>query len=217
MGYTHYWRTKKVLATPKIWKLFASDVKKIFDYSQNQLGIALADGVSTPGSRPLISKNEILFNGSEEQEIGVWTTDQNISIPWPSPTASLTPEAADPVASKTEGSWFAGDLVSQRVSPLNKNGKGSGSYETFCLDRIAEGDPSIDGSGKHFNCTKTAYRPYDLIVTAVLIAAKKHFGFDITINSDGEEKDWLDGRILCNNVLGYGMEVKIDEFDKVEA
>lgn len=132
----------------------------------------------------------------------------------------MTDENADPSADKTDGMWFAGNLVKQRVAPINnRTGKGSGSYETCGIDRISEVDDDSDYKkgdpryGKRFDCCKTAYRPYDLVVTAVLIALKNHFGEDVYIDTDGEEKDWMDGRFLCNNLLGYGLETKLD-FEK---
>lgn len=160
-----------------------------------------------PGSRPTANTHGVFFNGSEEQPPGVWTTDENIIIPWPSGTASLHGENPDPSADKTDGVWFAGNLVSQRVAPLDNNtGKGSGSYESVCIDRIhkpmAWEKPK---DGLYFSFCKTAYRPYDLTVTAVLIALKHHFP-ECRIHSDGEEKDWLDGKFLCNRLLGYGID-----------
>ncbi len=55
-----------------------------------------------------------------------------------------------------------------------------------------------------FECCKTAYRPYDVLVTALLIAAKHHFGTAIRVSSDGESKDWDEARMLCEVTLGYG-------------
>lgn len=218
MGYTHYWYTKPELTTPENWKKFAIDCKKIFAFAQNEMGIALADGSGTPQTQPEVTPERIFFNGSDAQPVGVWTTDEKISIPWPSPTASISETQADPIAEKTNGHWFAGNLVEQRVAPIEtETGLGSGSYETFGIERVRkaeergysgykEGEPQY---GKIFECCKTAYRPYDLVCTAVLIAAKHHFGNDIHVSSDGEDKDWMDGRILCNNVLGYGMNFEI--------
>ena len=207
MGYTHYYYTKKELATPTKWKEFCKDVKKIIDYSQNELGIKLADGVSKMGSSPQIKPNEICFNGSDEQPIGIWTTSTKISIPWPAPTAFANEPNPDPVAEKTEGNWFAGDLLKQRVAPINdETNLGSGSYETFCLNRVIKDKDKIKSDEMYFDCCKTAFRPYDLVITAILVAAKHHFGDNIRIKSDGKNPEWIDGKILCNNLLGYGLE-----------
>lgn len=214
MGYTHYWYRPANLKEEK-FKQFANDCKKIFKYCENELGIKLANSMGEAGTHPIATQDKVYFNGSDEQPSGVWTTSENISIPWPSPKASLVEEIADPAANKTDGSWFAGTLVSQRVAPLNNNsGLGSGSYESVCIDRIMEisewQKKDAPKDGLYFECCKTAYRPYDLGVTAVLIALKHYFP-ECRISSDGEDKDWLDGKFLCNNLLGYGLEFNIGE------
>lgn len=175
------------------------------------MGIDFGDQSGDAGTKPVFTKNLIAFNGSEKQRTGVWTTDEDISIPWPSPTASLTEEKADPIATKTDGNWFAGSLVSQRVAPLNEKGYGSGSYESIYCERVfpKKGFRQPNEKGLLFECCKTAYRPYDLAVTAFLIIMKQHDS-RIVVRSDGEEKDWLDGKIACNNVLGYGMDFELN-------
>lgn len=213
MGYTHYWRRPKTL-NPVQFKAFSADCKKIFDYCQNELGIKLANSCGEIGTEPEAKDTFIAFNGSDEQPSGLWTTSEHVSIPWPSSKASLVDEIADPSGKKTSGNWFAGTLVSQRVAPLdNMSGKGSGSYESVYIERSLKFEdnrykPEPDKNGNYFECCKTAYRPYDLAVTAVLIALKHYFP-ECTISSDGEDKDWLDGQFLCNNLLGYGMDFNI--------
>lgn len=205
MGYTHYFYTPKTL-NKKTFALLAKDVKKIIDYCNNDLGIAI-DGQNEKDV--VLTSDLILFNGSQQQPKGVWTTNEQISIPWPSSTASLTEPSHDPIAEKTEGTWFAGDILSQRVAPTYEDNPefADGSYETFYINRT---NKDAKKGELYFNCCKTAYRPYDLAVTAVLIALKHHFP-KCKVSTDGEEKDWLDGKILCNNILGYGMDFNIDE------
>lgn len=203
MGYSHYIYQPKEIKK-EAWNAIIKDTKKAFDYIENELGITLADGRGTPGSRPVFTEDEIFFNGSDAQGIGVWTTSEEISIPWPDPLASIADVVADPSADKTSGSWFAGTLVSQRVAPIDNNtGKGSGAYETAGLSRIAQGNESKPGL--FFDCVKTAYRPYDLAVTAFYAIVKHHVP-ECEIHSDGEEKDWTDAMILCHNLLGYPFE-----------
>ena len=51
-----------------------------------------------------------------------------------------------------------------------------------------------------FEFCKTAYKPYDLIVTAVLSLAKYYFKDDIDIGSDGGNSDWDDGvKLACKS------------------
>lgn len=208
MGYSHYLhRAEKIENFDKI----VEDTKKVLTYLTDQMGIDFADGSGDAGTKPVFKKDYIAFNGSEEQRSGVWTTDEDISIPWPSPMASLTDTVADPIAKKTEGHWFAGNLVSQRVAPLNEKGYGSGSYESVYIKHIFPNDRfrQLDENGLLFDCCKTAYRPYDLAVTALYIIIKHHDP-RTKVRSDGEEKDWIDGKIVCYNVLGYGMDFTLN-------
>lgn len=210
MGYTHYYITKKTLASPKKWEEFCKDVKKIFKYSQKELGIKLANGQGDLGSSPIIGPKFISFNGSEEQPKGVWTTTEEVSIPWPSDTAFTNDPNPDPAGEKTAGHWHAGTLLKQRVAPLNdETGLGSGSYETLYLARVSNKNDMEYEKDTYFNSCKTAFRPYDLVVTAVLIAAKHHFEDKIEVKSDGQDGNWIDAKFLCMRLFGYGMEYNI--------
>ena len=185
---------------------------------QKDLGIVLSSGFGEENTFPEISDDVIAFNGSDEQPTGLWTTTEQLGIVWPSPSASIFEPDADPTASKTNGSWFGGELVTQRVAPIdNLTGKGSGSYETFNIERELflpanshklQADCFLKRGLVMFYC-KTGYRPYDLAVTVVLIITKHHDS-SIEVCTDGEQKDWLDAMIICNNLLGYGMDFKLD-------
>lgn len=204
MGYTHYWRRPKTLEKRK-YKAFCEDLKKILAYCEDELGIDLANGLGV--KRPVIEEDKVSFNGSDAQRLGVWTTTEDVVIPWPSATAGLTEPIADPIAKKTDGTWFAGHVLQQRVAPIGENGLGSGSYESVYIPRVIDEEDYFvsKDEGLYFEFCKTAYRPYDIGVTACLIALKHHFPKCI-ISSDGEEKDWLDGRMVCFNLFGYGFE-----------
>jgi hypothetical protein len=65
--------------------------------------------------------------------------------------------------------------------------------------------------GPFLNFCKTAFRPYDLSVTAALIIAKHHLNGALTVRSDGEAAHWFDGAMLCQSLLGYGLDFKLDE------
>lgn len=70
------------------------------------------------------------------------------------------------------------------------NGVDAGAHETFSIDiRTQEED-----------FCKTAEKPYDMAVTASLILAKKIFGDDIEIRSDGNWSDWESGQLLYESV-----------------
>ena len=88
------------------------------------------------------------------------------------------------------------------------NGVGENSHETFYFSRVIEDIKDYqkdDNSTKIFACCKTARKPYDISVCCALIIAKKHFGADIDVKSDGEEEDgWDKAKELCQDILKYG-------------
>ena len=51
---------------------------------------------------------------------------------------------------------------------------------------------------------KTAFKPYDVAVTAALLIAKHHRGQKIEITSCGSEPLWSDAKLVCQLVLGDG-------------
>ena len=67
-----------------------------------------------------------------------------------------------------------------------------------------------DKVGKYFGCCKTAFRPYDVAVTAFLVIAKHYLGDKIIVHSDGEMDGWKDAMNLCQDVLGYGKSFRLD-------
>ena len=151
-------------------------------------------------SNPIITEREIIFNGDAE----CGHDNLYLGITWPSDTA--TSVNIDGEISKMER-WFAGATLKY------KEYDGDCSYETFRLVQKHDkreswqmilGDTLTDT--KKFNFTKTAYRPYDLAVTACLVIAKHHLGDDIIISSDEEMRDWNTAMILCQEILGYGSD-----------
>lgn len=72
------------------------------------------------------------------------------------------------------------------------NGRDEQGHESF-----------IFPGGTGFNFTKTASKPYDKVVVACLLAARAHIPEDVLeISSDGDWKDWEEGRELYNQVTG---------------
>ena len=76
------------------------------------------------------------------------------------------------------------------------NGVGANSHETFY----------VSADGVDFNFCKTAQKPYDTAVTASLILAKKIFGDNIKISSDGNWSDWESGQLLYESVYNIQPE-----------
>lgn len=106
------------------------------------------------------------------------------------------------------------------------NGSGDLGHETFYLDLTAirkpaepkpnapneGGDPNLwwdwykwerfCTQGYRFDFCKTARKPYDAAVCAVLTRAKYRLGDLISIHSDGRQADWGAGLDLCKSVFG---------------
>lgn len=70
---------------------------------------------------------------------------------------------------------------------FNGNSAREFDHETFHIPRVVA-RLGVDGDG--FAFCKTAQKPYDLFVCACLLAAKKAFGKNIEIHTDGDAKDW---------------------------
>ncbi len=195
MGYTHYWRVRDGL-DEEAFALLAADVKRLLP-ALERAGVPLAGGLGE--GDPEITPDRIWFNGPRDcgHEGG------DIGIPWPSDTAKGVGKL------KVDGTWAAGATLATRACD------GDCSYETFHLvrKRDPERDPKIgpDRDGRFFGFTKTAYRPYDLAVTAALVVAKHHLGDDITVDSDGEGRDWVEAVLLVENELGYGRDFILEE------
>jgi len=232
MGYTHYYYIAPEFDAKSFGKV-AADFKKMTTPLKH-LGGVLADGSGE--NHPTISPTDICFNGLTK----CGHTKRELGITWPSKTASgVSKNSVDQQLEElVSGSWFAGAQLSTRVCG------GDCSHETFSLSQklettitrydgsTYEEEPSgefsnytnLDGSkdqtpknevGKYFQFTKTAYKPYDLAVTACLVIAKHHLGEQITIHSDGEMDNWHEAINLCHHFLGYGRGFYLDDENSV--
>lgn len=195
MGYTHYWYTEKEINQHAFNAIRADFASLLPEFTR--LGIRLAGG-SGKGA-PAIGAQSICFNGAEKCG---HPQNSEIVIPWPARDAAGLGHNQTAVA----GDWFAGATLQHRAC------NGDCSYETFALDRKVDMSGFVqygsepENKGKVFNFCKTAFRPYDIAVTACLIIAKHHLGDRIVIKTDGEDPQWQDAKMLCYKVLGYGPE-----------
>lgn len=64
----------------------------------------------------------------------------------------------------------------------------------------------LTGQPQSFAFCRTNGRKSDLLVTSVLLAAKKHLESWICLTSDGLWEDWLPARNSCSSLLGYTEE-----------
>jgi hypothetical protein len=189
MGYTHYWY-RQLKITPDKMRDIADDFAKIV-LRLDDFGVHLAGGRGD--GLPTITSEDISFNGPEKCG---HPKNAEVMIPWPSDTASGVVDGKGEIA----GHWFAGAVLDTRIC------NGDCSYETFSFP------PTMDKSflqkntehrGLFFECCKTAYRPYDLAVTAFLVIAKHHLQDRLMVRSDGTLQHWVEGIELCRTYLGY--------------
>jgi len=83
-------------------------------------------------------------------------------------------------------------------------------YETFAWEALPEQPDwqrkhyAAEGRNPHqiFDFCKTAHKPYDAVVCAVLIRAKVIYGDLVEVRSDGDWTDWQAGRTLYETVFG---------------
>jgi hypothetical protein len=144
--------------------------------------------------------------------------------------------ATMPARSLSSGGYYKdeplllGDAGGEKALPLfdedlvSFNGYSEGekdmSHETYYLSRVKslneweqdrEKDLNEKGEQLYFDCTKTARKPYDLMVQAALIVLKKHFGGEVRVDSDGDAEDWEHAMQFVELALGYESSFEYDE------
>ena len=80
------------------------------------------------------------------------------------------------------------------------NGDGENAHESFIFPDFPE----------QAGFCKTARKPYDLAVTAALIILKHHLRESLTIGSDEATAHFRPAMNLCQEILGYGEEFRLD-------
>lgn len=88
-------------------------------------------------------------------------------------------------------------------------------HETFGIDRTwtepYPGHGQSDEGGRMFDFCKTAHKPYDLAVTAVLLVLQHHLGADIRLSSDGVSAEWEPAERLVREVCGYEERFRVED------
>ena len=82
-------------------------------------------------------------------------------------------------------------------SEIRFNGIGDLGHETFLLERAARG----------FQFCKTARKPYDVLVCAVLMVAGTVAPDALSISSDGGEENWSAGLSLVKRTIDPEMQL----------
>lgn len=86
---------------------------------------------------------------------------------------------------------------------LRLNGVGDEGHESFILPSSLRG----------FDFCKTARKPYDVVVTAILLRAHHHAPAGIEVSSDGYWEEWGEGRELVRELFGDEPTCPFDEED----
>ena len=179
MGYTHYWDRSKSIAT-NTFNAIASDFERLLP-ALERAGVQLAN----PYGRefPEIGPDFIGFNGAENCG---HAKNPAVCVPWP--------------AAKACGIGNNQDIGS--TLPF-RTCNGDCSYESMWFEQTMSADQA-DENGVFSGACKTAFRPYDLAVTAFLLIAQHHLGSAMVVRSDGDQAQWDDACLLCQWELGYG-------------
>ena len=82
------------------------------------------------------------------------------------------------------------------------NGFSEEAHESFVWERVCPEPQDYVKDGAYFNFCKTAQKPYDAVVTAVLLAVRQAYGDTVRIASDGGFFEWKDGVRLFEEATG---------------
>lgn len=101
---------------------------------------------------------------------------------------------------------FGSPEMNEQYISFNGDSDAQLDHESFVWRAEAiqsEWEKRMEGeSNETFTFCKTAYKPYDAVVTAVLIRAKELYGDAVRVVSDGSWAEWADGRALYEQVFG---------------
>lgn len=199
MGYTHYIR--RPLEVPQEeFTAIATDFSEVVAELAKH-GLRLAGGAGT--GIPEIDRDAIVFNGVEK----CGHKDVDLGIAWPASKARGQSAEAE---LQVKGSWFAGALLAKRTCG------GDCSHETFCFERILEPESwHHPENGLYLEFCKTAFKPYDLAVTACLMIIKHRLGETVEISTDGDDENWAEARNCVFHLLGYGQDLHINHENRL--
>lgn len=102
-------------------------------------------------------------------------------------------------------------LVNDQLVSLN----GDPNHETFYLERcmeVAAWMKDRPPEKQRFSFCKTARKPYDVVVTAILCLAEHLTGGVYSVSSDGTAAEWADGHALALKIMsGVPLPAKVRE------
>jgi hypothetical protein len=184
MGYTHYWRRPAIIPEPAIRSIVADFESLILPL--DDAGIRLGDGQGS--DIPVITLDGVYFNGLSSCG-HLQGSEISIRRHW---------AGANKLKSNSTAYFCDGDC----------------SHETFAFPRTltppAWQEPR---NGLCQDSCKTAFRTFDVAVTAFLLMATHHHPL-IEVSTDGEDEKWEDARNFCQSALGFGSEYRINAMDQ---
>ena len=104
-------------------------------------------------------------------------------------------------------------IITNSQVVFNGSAESQGNGEPFKFGREIQFDhirPRRTDEPIH-QFTKTEGLPYNLAVMAFLIIAKHYLDGHIIVQSDGVPEDWNGAGELCQQILGYGNDFKLDK------
>ena len=90
------------------------------------------------------------------------------------------------------------------------NGYGEDSHESFVWDRVCPEPQEWVKDVSYFDFCKTNRKPYDTVVTALLLAVREAYGDAVRISSDGGFFEWQDGVSLFEEATGLVPTTALD-------
>jgi hypothetical protein len=110
------------------------------------------------------------------------------------------------------GDWSGENGTSPQFTEgeFSLNGIDDMSHETFTWKALPTQVEWRKDEPEIFDFCKTAQKPYDAVVTAILIRAKEIYGSCVSISSDGDWSEWQDGRNLYEAVFGEVAQCPFD-------
>jgi hypothetical protein len=238
MGYTHYWKRVEKFDKQQFEKV-AKDFMEVLKHLSPFVPLAGGLGKCEPEiNSERIWFNGVENCGHTDRNLGITWPDKNArgiafvveryqEIPADTLITLLCGSQENLSANDSDisGQWFAGLKLKHRSC------SGDCSHETFSLPLKIEkenwqkpigkiryydrdGKPVYNDPkdvGRYFEFCKTAYKPYDLAVIICLIIAKHYLKEEILISSDGEIDTWRDGMLICQKILGYGLDFTLKD------
>ena len=114
-------------------------------------------------------------------------------------------QTKEPPYDRKADPWISGPYLLTRACG------GNCSRDPFIVDRkYMARDWERQEHGGYFCGCETDFKPYDLVVTAVMIRMKERLGDDFKITSDGDEHAFADAHRLCRELFGFPSRFELE-------